>query len=228
MAWVGIVGDCGGTPTSATAQQFGYILGISGKQIAQTFSQGATSAIDRFAQAVANGKNVFGSLRDAFLRFAADFLRQIAQMIEQQIIFNMVASVLSSVGFGGGPATAGGGSSGFPIRKLHDGGIAGQDGRLALARPEWFSNMLRFHDGGIPGLRQNEIPAILERGEEVLTRDDPRHVANGGGGAAPNIKIVNTIDARDAVSQGLNTKVGEKALLNVIRMNSRAVKVALS
>lgn len=35
--------------------------------------------------------------------------------------------------------------------------------------------------GGVVGLRGNEVPTILEVGEEVLTRGDPRHSANGGG-----------------------------------------------
>jgi hypothetical protein len=74
------------------------------------------------------------------------------------------------------------------------------------------------------------VPIIAQKGEEVLTRDDPRHRANGGlggGSPAPNIKIVNAIDAGDFVSKGLDSGVGGKALLNYIRANSGAVKQAL-
>ena len=72
------------------------------------------------------------------------------------------------------------------------------------------------------------MPAILKRGEEVLTADDRRHRDNGGGSSAPQpIKIVNAIDAGDFISKGLSTTRGEKAILNFIRSNSGAVKSAI-
>jgi len=41
---------------------------------------------------------------------------------------------------------------------------------------------IRYHTGGIVGtpMGPDEISAILQKGEEVLTRDDPRHVLNRG------------------------------------------------
>ena len=41
-------------------------------------------------------------------------------------------------------------------------------------------NATRYHSGGIAGLRPNEVPTILERGEEVITKSDVRHRMNGG------------------------------------------------
>lgn len=217
--------------TALTARQFGYFMGISGRQIGQSFAQHATAGLDRFAQAVANGRNVFSSLKDAFLQFAADFLRQIVQMIQQQIIFNLVSSALSGA-FGGSTSTAGGSGGGNALAGLraHDGGIIGGTGPQKISvLPQWFQNAARYHTGGIAGLRPNEIPAILEEGEEVLTRGDPRHIMNGGGagGRAPDIKVINAIDAGDFVSKGLNTKTGERAILNFIRANPGAVKSAM-
>ncbi len=46
------------------------------------------------------------------------------------------------------------------------------------ARPQ---AAIRYHSGGLAGLRPDEYSAILQRGEEVLTRDDPRNRLNGGG-----------------------------------------------
>jgi hypothetical protein len=83
------------------------------------------------------------------------------------------------------------------------------------------------------GLKPNEVPAILERGEEILTRDDPRHMMNGGGqggAAAPsvmNTKIINAFDASSFLSEALNGRVGEQAILNFVRANSGAVRGAL-
>lgn len=201
---------------------------LDAKQINQDFASGAVTAFSSMAEAMAgwidgtkSGKEAIRDIGQAFLKFAADFLMKIAQMILQQAIFNAISGA-----FGGG---GGGGIGGFISGLFHDGGVVGQGGGQRLAQPGWFTNAVRYHTGGIAGLRPNEVPAILERNEEVLTRDDPRHVMNGGMGqaAAPNIKIVNAIDAGDFVSQGLATDVGQTAFLNFMRANRSAVKGAL-
>lgn len=197
----------------------------TGKSINEDFAQGVVSAIDGFAQAVAGGANVFDSLGKAFLQFASQFLIKIAQMILQQVIFNAISG-----GSGGGGGGAGGAIGGFLAGLFHEGGVVGSGGGLRAADPSWFTNAKRYHSGGIAGLAPNEVPSILQRGEEVLTANDPRHISNGGtGGSArmPDIKVVNTIDAGDFVSQGLGTKYGEKAILNLIRANPRAFKSAM-
>ena len=71
------------------------------------------------------------------------------------------------------------------------------------------------------------MPIIAQKGEEILTRGDPRHRANGGlggGGGGSPITVVNAIDAGDFVSKGLDTGVGGKAFMNFVRANSGAIK----
>lgn len=207
------------------------VLGVSGQQIAQVFASQATSALNKFAQAVAEGKNVFSSLKDAFLTFASQFLQQIAQMIMQAIIFNIVASFLRA---GGASAGGGGGGFGSPSSLApsgtyiaHTGGIIGRTALLSKpVAPTWAANATRYHTGGIAGLRPDEVPTILQRGEEVLTSDDPRHRLNGG--AAPNVelKVINTLDASDMLSEALSSPGGSQALFNHIRANKRAFREA--
>jgi len=82
--------------------------------------------------------------------------------------------------FGGGGGLALGGGlgrgaggllGGFLIPGiLHGGGTAGRDGynhnrAVPLAA---FAHAQRYHNGGIAGLKPNEVPAILERGERVI------------------------------------------------------------
>lgn len=203
-------------------------MGVSGQQIAQQFTSGAVSALDRFSQAVANGANAFGALWDSFRAFAGDFLQKIVQMIEQQIIFNLVSGLLKSVagGFNG---------TGFSQAQLdagqifHEGGVVGQTAApTRLVMPEWFERARRYHLGGIAGLAPNEVPAILEQGEEVLTRDDPRHRANGGAsGGGGNATIVNVFDPAEAMEQALRTPAGERVLINWITNNRTTFKAAL-
>jgi murein DD-endopeptidase MepM/ murein hydrolase activator NlpD len=210
------------TIAKQASAEWGTILDISVQQIADAFANTLTSSIDGFVQALIAGESAFGALKAAFLDFAANFLRLIAQMILQQIALNIAKGVLSAFGFG----------VPVPVPANHTGGIAGQNtSGSRLLGSDAFAAAARFHTGGIAGLRPDEVPIIAQKGEEILTRGDPRHRANGGagsGGATPvNLKVVNAIDAGDFVSKGLDTGVGGKAVLNFIRSNSGAVKQAL-
>lgn len=199
---------------------------IDWRRVGDLIASGVANAFDKFAQAVAEGTSVGEAARNAFLQFAADFLRQIAQMIIQQTILNMLRSWMPGL-FGTG----------------HTGGLVGSSrigGGNTTRRvdPGLFSGAMRYHSGGVVGLRPGEVPAILERNEEVLTQDDPRHILNGGLGRAAaesgagagnggDTKIVNMFDAASFLSEALNTRVGERVLLNWVRANPAAFKSAL-
>lgn len=207
-------------------------------------SDGALGAWDQFWQGIEEGRNVIASLRDAFLQFAADFLRQIARMIVQQMIFNAIQA--AGGGGGGGPL---GGLSGFLNGLLgggggggttpgaanhavmragirHDGGMVGGSGKTRLTPSSVFSHALRFHKGGIPGLGPNEVPIIAEADEEVLTRRDPRHRMNGGA-SGRSVKIVNVFDPADILERAAASDAGERTIINVIRKNAGAIKAAI-
>jgi hypothetical protein len=107
-------------------------------------------------------------------------------MIEKQMILNALGGANSSGSFGGWIAGgmslfSGGGAGGWVTSVLHEGGIVGAGGTARLAPPHWFANAVRMHSGGFVGLNPSEVPAILQRGEEVLSKSDPRNALNGGG-----------------------------------------------
>ncbi|SIR12782.1 hypothetical protein SAMN05421641_12631 [Paracoccus thiocyanatus] len=56
-----------------------------------------------------------------------------------------------------------------------------------------FASAPRMHGGGMAGLRHDEVPAILQRGERVLSRREAAGYGNGG-----NVTV--NINARDAES----------------------------
>ena len=56
-----------------------------------------------------------------------------------------------------------------------------------------FAAAPRMHSGGTVGLRHDEVPAILQRGERVLSRREAKSYGAGGG-------VNVTIMARDAES----------------------------
>jgi tape measure domain-containing protein len=192
-------------------------------RVGQLFASGLTSAFDQFAQAVAEGQNIGEAARDAFLKFAADFLRQIAQMIIQQAILN----ALRSFGLGG----VGG------VGIAHTGAVVGRgSSERRTVDPMIFMNAARLHGGGIAGLQPGEVPYILKNNEEVLSTSDPRNILNGGaaaGGAKSDpasmgLKIVNAFDTGSFIEEALNSKVGERAFLNWVRANPAAVKQAMN
>ncbi|ARB05706.1 tail length tape measure protein [Synechococcus virus S-ESS1] len=95
-----------------------------------------------------------------------------------------------------------------------------------------FAAAPRYHTGGIIGLKPGEVPIIAKQGEEMLTRDDPRHMLNGGGksgGAAAQkaMTIINTFDPAEAVERALATPRGEEVLVNAVRSARTEVKAAL-
>jgi hypothetical protein len=90
--------------------------------------------------------------------------------------------------FGGGGGSTGGLSGGLFGGAiipgiLHSGGIAGQDGynHGRAVSPSVFDGAQRYHTGGIAGLKPNEVPAILERGERVIPNGSPSPKAQAGG-----------------------------------------------
>jgi len=53
---------------------------------------------------------------------------------------------------------------------LHAGGVVGSPGPGRMVPALAFANAPRMHAGGFAGLRPDEVPAILQRGERVLSR----------------------------------------------------------
>lgn len=201
---------------------------VSAKQINQDFARGMTNAFSVGAKSLATFITQGGSLKDvfsdvgkAFLQFAADFLLQIAQMIIQQTIFNAISGMFGGGGPGGVIAAA----------VNHTGGLAGDSsgGTSRAVSPGWFTNAVRYHTGGIAGLAPNEVPAILQKNEEVLTRDDPRHILNGGAGgqgqgpSQVGIRNVLVMDP-DNISDAMRSSSGEKVVLNHIKVNAPAIR----
>lgn len=95
---------------------------------------------------------------------------------------------------------------------------------MRMVNPLLFGMAPRYHAGGIAGLGPDEVPAILQRGEEVLTRRDPRHRSNGGlsgGGEAPIRNIV--VFGEDQLADALAGAAGERVIVTHARNNRMAI-----
>lgn len=201
------------------------------KQLNQEIASGLASVGvtlgEELGKAADNAQSLgdaFAAAGNAFRQFVADFLKRIAQAIAQQAIFNALQNASKSGGAMGGFF----GLLAGAVGTNHGGGMAGS-GPKRMVDARWFQNAQRFHNGGFPGLRQNEVPAILKAGEEVLTENDPRHARNGGRGASPEVRMrnINIVDGPQVLQHALGSYEGEKVFINYIRANAHVIRGAL-
>ncbi len=211
------------------SKEWGEVLGVSARDVASALTNSAAQAMTAFIERIARGRNVFGALGQSVREFAASFIASIAQMLVQLVAFGAAVQILRALGVPIPTAALGGGGA-VKAGQNHGGGIAGSAGGVQRMVPAaLFASAMRYHTGGIAGLRPNEVPTILEAGEEVLRADDPRHRANGGakggGESGVTIRNVNLFDRAELAAEMLATKEGQRAVLNIVSKNKRALQV---
>jgi hypothetical protein len=131
----------------------------TGSLIDEALTRGFDAAGDAVAEFVRTGKVDFSSLVTSML---ADLARLAVQQALLGPLSNFLGGSLGSLG-----------SLGAAV--LHDGGIAGQNGTTRTVPALAFAGAPRFHNGsGVLGLKPDEVPAILQRGERVLSRRQAR------------------------------------------------------
>ncbi|MFC7706304.1 phage tail tape measure C-terminal domain-containing protein [Plastorhodobacter daqingensis] len=148
-----------------------------GADISQALVGAFTSAENAVAEFVKTGKLNF---RDLVTSMIAD----LARLAARRFILGPIANALSG---------ALGGAGGIFANILHSGGMVGSAGPSRMVPAMAFAAAPRMHGGGVAGLRHDEVPAILQRGERVLSR---REAQSYGAGGTVNV----TIMARDAES----------------------------
>ena len=183
------------------SQGLGNQFRISFDQIQDTLQGSIQAGLNTFIDTLVMGGSATRSLGDAFRAFAADFLRQIARMIIEQLAFN-AAQAFSGGLFGG-----------F-LGIFHEGGIVGQPS---------------LPSGG--GLSSNEVFAVLEQGEAVLTENQFRAAgalaAGAGSGGTTGVTVINTVDGPSFLDEALRQRDGREVLLNAIRAERSAIRSTL-
>ncbi len=158
-------------------------------RLQDSFASSATFALrdnlsTLFQDIITGSKKAGDALRD----FAKNFAKAILQMMTQ-ILATRAAQALLKGGAGLfgllGTAAGGGGSTGASVK--HGGGLVGAPGMSRTVPLSVFYGAPRLHTGGYLG--SDEVPTILQRGEEVLSRSDPRNVKNQGA-AGPSTVLV--------------------------------------
>ncbi|MFN4203774.1 MAG: phage tail tape measure C-terminal domain-containing protein [Tabrizicola sp.] len=121
-----------------------------------------------------------------FRDLVTSMIADLAKLAARRFILGPIANALSG---------ALGKAGGLFANILHAGGMVGAPGPGRMVPALTFAGAQRMHSGGWAGLRPDEVPAILQRGERVLSR---REAAGYGQAGASTVNV--TINARDAES----------------------------
>jgi tape measure domain-containing protein len=177
----------------------------------ETFKNAARDgAIDSLGQLftdLATGARSFG---DAVKAAAVSFIQSLARMAAEALAKRIILSAFSAFGPSVTPAVGHGGM------RVGAGGMRGR-----AFNPMTWAGAPRYHNGsgGPLGLKAGELPAILQTGEEVLSRTDPRNAANASlQRPAPGYRILNVMDP-GLVEDYLTSAEGEQVVLNIIGRN---------
>ena len=153
-----------------------------GADVGQALVGAFQSAEDAVGEFVKTGKLNFGDL-------VSSILADLAKLAIRKSVLGPVADMLSG---------ALGGIGGIFAPVLHSGGMVGDSASGRMIPALAFAGAPRMHSGGWAGLRPDEVPAILQKGERVLSRREL--AAQGGSQAGGGQSIAVTINARDAPS----------------------------
>jgi len=195
-------GDAAGTAATTIAKA-GAAAGKAADIAKSAWASAATSLKDYATKAADMGKGLGDSLVGAFSNaenaigefvktgkldfrsMVTSMLADMAKLSARRFILGPLANVLSG---------ALGNMGGIFAPVLHAGGMVGGVAPQRMVPAMAFAGAPRMHGGGFAGLGPNEVPAILQKGERVLSR---REVAAGTGQSAP---ITINIMTRDAES----------------------------
>lgn len=196
---------------------------------AMTAFEGIASGLAGIATGATSSRDAFANLGQAMAQWAAEALRQMAKVIIQQLISLAIQKALQSYFGGGGNDVQMPDTSSFSqyASLFHTGGVVGR-GKAGgkKVNPLVFEGAVRYHSGGIAGLAPNEVPAVLQKGEEVITKNDPRHRDNANGSSSNQqpLTVINTFDPVEAMNLALSSSNGRKVLIKAMGREQRAVR----
>jgi hypothetical protein len=176
-----------------------------GKGLGQTLTQTFSGAENAFRSFVETGKLDFRGM-------VRSILADLAVLSFRRAVLGPIANALAGV-FGGGSIAA---------TVSHAGGMVGLSGHTRAVPAAVFAGAPHMHAGGWAGLRPDEVPTILQRGERVLNRREAADYSRGGG-VGPGISI--QIDARGAqmgVAEQIDLKL-RAALPEIARIAKQSV-----
>lgn len=181
----------------------------SQKKFKQAAQDSGVNALRGFFTDLATGAKSF---KDAFKDAVLSFIQGIAQMIAQEWALYAVRMITRAFTGNSAPVAVG---------VNHGGGMAGQGTTRMIPKSTfaaYWGQAPRFHDG--VDLRAGEIPAILQEGERVLSRQENAQYSAGAAGSGRDRVTTPVVAIGDqAIADALAGAAGENIVLTHVRNN---------
>ena len=191
------------------------------QQIDELAAGSMTALRDTMVDVITGAKDA----KEAFAQLAEQIVKGILKIIMQLLIEMAVRAAIRAIS-GGAPQP---GAPSTPMSTRHSGGAA-EGGSTRSIPNAAFAGVKRYHRGGIAS---SEIPAVLEKGEMVLSRKQRRDMEGMLESNAPTqnqqqapqqeMRIVNVIDPREVQREIANNP---GLILNVISRNRKKFQQA--
>lgn len=194
-------------------------LSINTESLGYKAAQVLKGALTQLFTDLADGSKSAG---DALRDFVLNFVRGMAQIAAQALATYLVLQLLDAIYPGLGKITA----ATMGATANHSGGMAGAGATRRYLPTALFAGAPRHHTGGVAGLGPDEVPIVAQRGEEILTKGDPRHRNNGGlqqGEARGNQRFIFVDDER-RVEDYLNAPESDEVFVQKIGRNAGAIR----
>jgi hypothetical protein len=169
------------------AKEGGEVAATGWRAVSQGLSQYADQAMDwgkgLSDTLVGAFRSAEGAFRDFVKTGKIDFKGLIASILTDLAVLQFRKAVLGPIANALSTAFAGptlGGNVASAV--LHSGGMVGLSGATRSVPAIAFAGAPRMHAGGMAGLRADEVPTILQRGERVLNRRETAQYGAGGSG----------------------------------------------
>src|SRR5579885_1062386 len=182
------------------------------RELMQGWQNVFETSMNRFADLLAQGKFDWKSWSDAARAALVDLNKEMIKLA----LINPLKNLLFGTN---APTLENAGGRVANVLVLHEGGIVGRAGTPALVPAAVFASAPRLHDGAF--LRPDEVPAILQRGERVLSREEARRYERSGG---MNVPVVNvTIQTPSPAAFSASRTQVAADLARAVRMGMRGM-----
>lgn len=188
---------------SSSAKDIGK---AAGEIITKTMDDIASGTAKAFRKTLEEGKDFKESMKELFRSLMFDITEEVIRSGLKALLAELF-TVGAPQGAGGGGGLAGiiRGITGF-FTKGHEGGRVTPFG------------IRRYHAGGFPGLKQDEVMAVLQTGERVLNRREAKNYEKGK--KSFNIVVNQVIQAWDAGDVWRNRDTLAMGVAEAIKRNS--------
>lgn len=191
------------------------------KILAQSFD----GIVDVLGKVISGQTTVAQGLKDMARQSALSFV----QMMKDAALYLIKLKLIKMLEGSGNPfAMSVAGAMKATMGVKHGGGMAGSPARASrtygIMAPAAIPKM---HTGGVAGLRNDEVMRVLQKNEEVVTRNDPRHVLNGGTQGQQRAQRIVLVDDRARVPEAMASAQGDEVNLQFLRRNKVAVNQLL-